>query len=339
MKNDLTCNVVRDLLPSYVDGLTTEETNQAVEAHLTGCEQCTKEKERMSAPMQEEKVPASEINYLKKIKRSGQRTKMAIVLLAVMLLTGIVIYLPTMFSRTEPAESVDWAVVSNGESTMIQFSVYGRDIKYIETSESDDGLTGDVAVVTKGVPLFSFNQCDRQSIFIDDFVDFTPQRLTLNGTEVLMENGVGISRMANELFAFVSDKAADRKQEIQDYYEIPDDSNVSVQTELNTDEKGSVLSILVDVTTQPDTYYSPWSDEDVDETLTKDACYLLALLGDLNEVRFDYTIDSEAHTLTVTAADASAKLGRDVKSFSASLADVQALVTELDPEQMFLSLI
>ena len=27
MKNDLTCGVVRDLLPSYVEGLTVPETN------------------------------------------------------------------------------------------------------------------------------------------------------------------------------------------------------------------------------------------------------------------------------------------------------------------------
>ena len=31
MKNDLTCEVVQDLLPSYVDGLTSDVSNQAVE--------------------------------------------------------------------------------------------------------------------------------------------------------------------------------------------------------------------------------------------------------------------------------------------------------------------
>ena len=31
MRNDLTCAVARDLLPSYVEGLTAEETGQAVD--------------------------------------------------------------------------------------------------------------------------------------------------------------------------------------------------------------------------------------------------------------------------------------------------------------------
>ena len=40
MKNDLTCGVVRDLLPSYVEGLTAPETNEAVERHLSDCADC-----------------------------------------------------------------------------------------------------------------------------------------------------------------------------------------------------------------------------------------------------------------------------------------------------------
>ena len=37
MKNDLTCGVVRDLLPSYVEGLTSPESNTAAVSytHLT----------------------------------------------------------------------------------------------------------------------------------------------------------------------------------------------------------------------------------------------------------------------------------------------------------------
>ena len=50
MKNDLTCGVVRDLLPSYVEGLTSGETNAAVERHLAGCPDCTARRDAMAAP-------------------------------------------------------------------------------------------------------------------------------------------------------------------------------------------------------------------------------------------------------------------------------------------------
>ena len=37
---NLPCEVVRDLLPSYVDGLTSETTNGMLEAHLDSCPGC-----------------------------------------------------------------------------------------------------------------------------------------------------------------------------------------------------------------------------------------------------------------------------------------------------------
>ena len=42
MKNDLTCEVVRDQLPTYVDGLTKEVSNQAEEQHKKICQNCQK---------------------------------------------------------------------------------------------------------------------------------------------------------------------------------------------------------------------------------------------------------------------------------------------------------
>ena len=35
MKNELTCEVVQDLLPSYVDHLTSDITNTAIVSHLS----------------------------------------------------------------------------------------------------------------------------------------------------------------------------------------------------------------------------------------------------------------------------------------------------------------
>ena len=90
MKNDLTCEVVRDLLPSYVDGLTNDVSNQAVEQHIKICENCRKLYHEMQETVNGEylseqdleqmgrkadfKVP-SEIDYLKKIRRKKIRKR------------------------------------------------------------------------------------------------------------------------------------------------------------------------------------------------------------------------------------------------------------------------
>ena len=40
MNDNLSCGLVRDLLPSYLEGLTSEETNEALREHFKSCEKC-----------------------------------------------------------------------------------------------------------------------------------------------------------------------------------------------------------------------------------------------------------------------------------------------------------
>ena len=36
----INCNIVKDLLPSYVDKICTEDSRRLIEEHIGGCEQC-----------------------------------------------------------------------------------------------------------------------------------------------------------------------------------------------------------------------------------------------------------------------------------------------------------
>ena len=78
MKNDLTCEVVQDLLPSYVDHLTSDVTNTAIETHIRECADCRRILSDMQSP---EPVPAetatdaSTIDFLKKSNKRNKRRK------------------------------------------------------------------------------------------------------------------------------------------------------------------------------------------------------------------------------------------------------------------------
>lgn len=94
MKNDLTCGVVRDLLPSYVENLLGEESREAVERHLEGCPDCTAKKEAMTAPTGAEETAeaAKEVDFLMKVKkRSAKRVVLAVVCTAAVLLLALVL--------------------------------------------------------------------------------------------------------------------------------------------------------------------------------------------------------------------------------------------------------
>ena len=65
------CEVIRDLLPSYADGLTSKVTNQWIENHLSTCEECRQALAAMQAPEPETEPEKKEINFLKKNKKKN----------------------------------------------------------------------------------------------------------------------------------------------------------------------------------------------------------------------------------------------------------------------------
>jgi hypothetical protein len=72
MGNKIDCAVVRDLLPSYVERLTSEETNRVMEEHFADCEDCTSERDTMMKTIHDTiaitKKNEKVVNYLKKAK-------------------------------------------------------------------------------------------------------------------------------------------------------------------------------------------------------------------------------------------------------------------------------
>ena len=92
MKNDLTCEVVQDLLPSYVDHLTSDVTNTAIETHIRECADCRRILSDMRTP---EPVPAetatdaSTIDFLKKSNKRNKRRILAAILIVTLLLGSI----------------------------------------------------------------------------------------------------------------------------------------------------------------------------------------------------------------------------------------------------------
>ena len=69
------CKIVQDLLPSYVDKLTNEETNQYIEEHLKECKECQKVLENMKSNIEykEQDDDRKKVKYFKKYKINNNR--------------------------------------------------------------------------------------------------------------------------------------------------------------------------------------------------------------------------------------------------------------------------
>ncbi|MDR0991616.1 MAG: zf-HC2 domain-containing protein [Ruminococcus sp.] len=91
-------NAVRDLLPSYIDGICSEETQKEIKEHLLACSECFKTYEAMAAEVgtpppltaEEREEEIKKLNYMRKVKNKAILKWIIIVLAIVAVLGGTI---------------------------------------------------------------------------------------------------------------------------------------------------------------------------------------------------------------------------------------------------------
>lgn len=72
MNRELDCEIVKDLLPLYVDGMVSDVSKKSIEDHLEHCKDCTEMYQNMDFGLEEEKQP-SEVGDVKRfLKKTKQ---------------------------------------------------------------------------------------------------------------------------------------------------------------------------------------------------------------------------------------------------------------------------
>ncbi|MBR1740912.1 MAG: DUF4825 domain-containing protein, partial [Lachnospiraceae bacterium] len=151
MKNKIPCDMIKDLFPSYLDGLTSEVSNQEIDAHLEECEDCRQVLEDMKEPKnllnsilsEEDK---KEIDFLRKVRR--KRFKW-IVLGSALILVFIV--LGILLRKSLYGYVIDDSL--SGDMIMCEVEMKGRDI--IISGAILDENYGDASAVGMGENLFA----------------------------------------------------------------------------------------------------------------------------------------------------------------------------------------
>ena len=102
----MNCYVVKDLLPSYIDGLVSDETKKDVGEHLEDCDDCRTLYEQMKTPIVPEALSTGEkeINFLKKIKKRTIRN-IVIIFAALVISFGVLAWVFAI-GTTAKAEDV-----------------------------------------------------------------------------------------------------------------------------------------------------------------------------------------------------------------------------------------
>ncbi|GAM12442.1 zf-HC2 domain-containing protein [Mesobacillus selenatarsenatis] len=95
----ISCNMIRDILPLYVENMASQDTRDIVEEHIASCENCKKRLEEMRTL---EELPIdTDIAPLRNIQNTLRREKLQTIILTVMV--TLVFAVVTMAYLTEPA--------------------------------------------------------------------------------------------------------------------------------------------------------------------------------------------------------------------------------------------
>lgn len=324
MKNELTCPVVRDLLPSFVEGLTAQETNRAVEAHLAQCPACAALRADMAAPEAPAET-AREVDYLKAVKhRNRRRVLLAVLLTALALAAGLAV---KVFCIGTQAQEQGLAVLS-------------------ARTDGAEVLHLDVASLWSGTAYHGWRQ-EREGERVDLWARQVIASPLFSSGEAQLEiplDGVAevylCGRLVWQAGRAISQQALERYDARTDY--VGDAPALGrLARALNLEALGAYTTQL-QTSTRPYGWTVVFSDpypearaRQLDETMESLlAPQMLALVGNLDQVSWTYSLErdgaGEMQTRTVTAAEAAATAGEaDIKACAASPAAFQALCDAL----------
>ena len=135
MEKKKLCNIIKDLLPSYVENLTNDETNSFIESHIANCPECKELLENMRKEI-EVNSPKKEKKNFKYIKRYNQKLKifrnilLVIALIFVLIVVRRFIIITDLSNKARIAESkTNYYIKSEYylNKTFIVYEKYNKD--------------------------------------------------------------------------------------------------------------------------------------------------------------------------------------------------------------------
>lgn len=317
------CEVIQDLLPLYVDRLTSEATGQEIEKHMKECEACTNrlnllKTELQSGASEKKQEQDREIDYLKKVKKSGIKKvllSVTMILALLFLAVGLKLF---VIGSPNPRYTL---LYTNMYEDYFEISGMVLDsaasVSRYVIKENGDGTT-ELVVYTCLPSFFHRSGMFQTKIFFDEI----GSGINVGGATI-KQDGTMISKLANDVYEarnpYVGDVSADGK--LVAAIGMTNTCGYAT-TELQTAEEpygwtfhftDSVKSAAV-----------------FEEHMKNYACVLIAMTDNLSEVHWTYTVETDDGWVEresgINKEACSAYVGADIKQFSENPEKVQELL-------------
>lgn len=295
MSNKLDCHVVKDLLPLYIDRLTSEETSRDIKTHLKECKDCRSQYLAMTGQIAEEDQAEKEreeleIDYLKKVKKHSKRTAIIVACAAVLVLAALGLRL-FVIGNVDKQAIISAEVEGTREIYYsAQTSSSALAIAKIDVLEND----GIITITARTVPVGIFRK-DIKGWMYTARSDIK-QILDASGS-VLWENGITISDHVSRMYAnkvqYVGDAPAVSKLVNSVWFPGLDlyiNRETGIQLVTDAQPYGLILNT--------DAYVSK-------DRIIRHASLLLALIDNLDYVEYHLRLSEKVYnTVKITSEDA-----------------------------------
>lgn len=318
MKNKLPCGVIEDLLPLYIEQLTSDSTKEMIEEHIETCKKCREKLERMQEPSIYERndEEVMEIDFLKKTKR-GYRKKIGISILLVLVLC-ILVFLGKTFiiGKNVPPELIvnHIDVKNNAITVQATSSVEDIRIKSIGFQEKD----GILELAYKGVRSMAKNAtipCEKIYSAKGKIKEIKV------GNRIIWHNGKKISKLTSDVFNSRHDYIGDPSKNAKTMEALGVGEVLGTyENELQTKKEPYGWKITLKEPIQPNEKTMKI------EKMKAYSCVLLGVIGNLGEVTFEYSNLGKQETITITEAEATKYFGKNIKTVGTEIGELEALV-------------
>lgn len=318
MTNKLPCEVIQDLFPSYIDGLTSDVTNHAVEGHVEECTECKQILEAMKEPYaeQENAADSKEIDFLKKTRRKTRRIVVGSIAAVVILLLVFVVRI--FFVGNE--------IYGDGVACEVQVSGNQLKLSGITVDEAL-GISAIDYTEKEGVVTVSFKVVKESPFHKGEFYseytaadEITQVRL---GNRIVWDHGTSVSAIASAVFntrhAYIGDMSANamtaRALNMENYLG-------TFTNELQTSREPYEWKLLLDEE------ISSLRQKEKESSMRSHAYILLAVIDNLGVVSYEYMVEGERVTISITEEEASDFAGQNIKTCGKEVLALQSLITK-----------
>lgn len=317
--NQIPCEVVRDLFPSYIDGLTSEKTNEMITEHVEECVPCKDILCAMKAPTVQPffEEDQKEVDFLKKNRRRNVTVVLGSLVTAVMVIIAVLLVKAFFVGRQAYPEMMAWDLNVTGSELHLEVML-GRDcaVSSVDFEEEAGVVQVDVNYVGRSI----FNQKSDLKTTYESDEEIKQVRI---GNRVIWSMGERISSMTSNVYntshAYVGDMPANLKTvEALDmpHYIGP------FKSELQTSEEPYCWKICL-----LEEVYGK-EQETKEQLMMSFACVLLAVIENLDSVEYEYILDGETKLLAIDTEQATHSIGIDVKACGKEVALLEKLIRE-----------